>query len=231
MDFYVQFDWAFNLDLGGFVLKLTFSLTVLFISITFLLFQGNSFSTAEITSEAKLSIVPDSDALIAISYGPGKQFQIKNNTGKTIIINSIEIIDAPENKIKGLGENENFAIEPGEFKRFNITADPKNLQNKKIHLFAYWNGGSTEINSIIPEWKDDPNSQIEEPSSKSKEQTIERDIKSNEGDQILEPIESFPEPIIIKEPSESANIEEESEMVSQDDEVDELIPTLVDEKD
>jgi len=42
-------------------LKLTFSLTALSFSITFLSFQGSSFSTAEIKNEAKIPIVPNTE--------------------------------------------------------------------------------------------------------------------------------------------------------------------------
>lgn len=40
-------------------MKLAFSLTALFISKTFLLFQSNRFSTAEITSEVKIVNLPN----------------------------------------------------------------------------------------------------------------------------------------------------------------------------
>ena len=209
MDNYVHFDWVFIMNFGGNVLRLTFSLTALFISLSFLIFHGNSFTTAEITSEAKLSIVPDDDALIAISYGPGKHFQVTNNTGKTIVIDSIEISDAPKNEIKELGENGSFSIEPGESKRFNVTADPKELENKIMHLFAYWNGGSTEINSIIPEWKDDSKPNDEKKLGETKKGEPEPVLNEKEEPQTPAPPEEQPEEEIVEETPETEIIEEE----------------------
>lgn len=37
------------------------------------LFQTNSFTKAEITSEARVSVVSEENSLIAISYGNGKK--------------------------------------------------------------------------------------------------------------------------------------------------------------
>jgi len=199
------------MNFGGDGMRLTFSLTALFLSLSFLIFHGNSFSTAEITSEAKLSIVTDNDALIAISYGPGKQFQVINNTGKTIVIDSIEISDAPKNEIKELGENGSFSIEPGESKRFNVTADPKELENKIMRLFAYWNGGSTEINSIIPEWKDVSKPNDERKLGETKNGEPEPVLNENEEQQTPEPIEVQPEQEIIEDSSDSEIIEEETD--------------------
>ena len=199
------------MNFGGDGMRLTFSLTALFLSLSFLIFHGNSFSTAEITSEAKLSIVTDNDALIAISYGPGKQFQVINNTGKTIVIDSIEISDAPKNEIKELGENGSFSIEPGESKRFNVTADPKELENKIMRLFAYWNGGSTEINSIIPEWKDVSKPNDERKLGETKNGEPEPVLNENEEQQTPEPIEVQPEQEIIEDSSDTEIIEEETD--------------------
>ena len=199
------------MNFGGDGMRLTFSLTALFLSLSFLIFHGNSFSTAEITSEAKLSIVTDNDALIAISYGPGKQFQVTNNTGKTIVIDSIEISDAPKNEIKELGENGSFSIEPGESKRFNVTADPKELENKIMRLFAYWNGGSTEINSIIPEWKDVSKPNDERKLGETKNGEPEPVLNENEEQQTPEPIEVQPEQEIIEDSSDTEIIEEETD--------------------
>ena len=67
---------------GGNVLKRFFSLTALLLSMSFLLFQSNSFTTAEIKNEATLSIVPEEDALIAINYEEGRMFTVTNNTEK-----------------------------------------------------------------------------------------------------------------------------------------------------
>lgn len=152
---YVQFDWAFIMNSGGSKLRLTISLTTLFLSISFLLFQSNSFTTAEIRSDIALSIVPENIALLAIAYGEGKQFTITNNTGQTIVLNSVGLIVESINVIKELDNKSDYTLEPGEVKRFNMIGKPQDLNGNLIRIIAHWNGGRTEIKSKIPELKDD----------------------------------------------------------------------------
>lgn len=143
------------MDSGGNILRLTIFLSALFLSIIYFLFQSNSFSTAEIRSEIAISIVPENIALIAITYGEGKQFTITNNTGKTIILDSVGLNVDSKNGIIELDNKGNYTLEPDEFKSFNITGKPQDLQGNLIKIKAHWDGGSTEIKSKIPEIKDD----------------------------------------------------------------------------
>ena len=163
-------------------------------------------------------------------YGPCKQFQVTNNARKTIVIDSIEINNAPKNKIKELGNNSTFLKKTGESKRFNVTADPKELENKIMHLFAYWNGGSTEINSIIPEWKDDskPNDEKNKKLGETKKGEPEPVLNEKEEPQTPAPPEEQPEEEIVDESPETEVTEEETES-NQEVEIVEIIPELTEE--
>ncbi|MGB2993668.1 MAG: hypothetical protein WBB47_13630 [Paenisporosarcina sp.] len=131
-------------------MKLFFSLTILFLAISLLLFQSNSFTKAEITSKARFSVVSEENGLVAISYAVGKQFIVTNNTGKTIEIVDIKLIGDSNNRIIEIKEKGTF-LQDGGINKFNITADPKKLKGKVIQLKVRWKGGSAVINSNIPE--------------------------------------------------------------------------------
>jgi len=168
-------------------LKLFFSLTVLFLSITLLLFQTNSFTKAEITSEARLSVVSEENSLIAITYGVGKQFTVTNNTGNTIEIVEIWLNGDSDNRIidiKGKGDS----IKSGGNKAFNITDDPKALHGKVIQLIARWEGGNAVIKSTIPE---------ENKKDKNVEQDIENDKEKVKQDNEQPKLEKVEVPVVI----------------------------------
>ena len=168
-------------------MKLFFSLTVLFLSITLLLFQTNSFTKAEITSEARLSVVSEENSLIAITYGVGKQFTVTNNTGNTIEIVEIWLNGDSDNRIidiKGKGDS----IKSGGNKAFNITDDPKALHGKVIQLIARWEGGNAVIKSTIPE---------ENKKDKNVEQDIENDKEKVKQDNEQPKLEKVEVPVVI----------------------------------
>ncbi|WP_438315322.1 hypothetical protein [Sporosarcina sp. FA9] len=129
-------------------MKRFFSLSALLLAITFLLFNSNSFTTAEIKNEATLSVVSEENALIAIEYEEGGIFTVTNNTEKTIEIESVQLTSGSGNDII----NTDYAsINPGGSSQFTIIGDPEPLYGTTIQLMASWNGGSAEIQSMIPE--------------------------------------------------------------------------------
>ncbi|WP_066315635.1 hypothetical protein [Bacillus sp. FJAT-29814] len=132
-------------------MKLIFSLLVISLSISLLLIQSHSFTTAEISSEAILTVVPEENALIAITYGKNKRLVVTNNTGNTIEIESIEWLGSPNYRIIEVGKNDANFIMPGTIKEFTLTGDPKQLSGGVIKINVRWNGGSAELTSTIPE--------------------------------------------------------------------------------
>jgi hypothetical protein len=215
---------------GGNVLKLFFTLTALFLLISMLLFQTDSFTQAEITSEAILSIVSEDNALIAIIYGKGKMFAVTNNAGKTVEIESVELIGDSKNSIievKGKGTS----LQPGGNKEFNITADPKKLPGKVIQLIVRWEGGSAEIKSTIPEAfieqlqievekqneqdkniEQDKEKQVKEQTKleKDEEPVVEEPVNPEVVDELVNP-EAEEEPVKPEEEEEPVNSEIEGE--------------------
>ncbi|HEY2422229.1 MAG TPA: hypothetical protein VGI04_12465 [Neobacillus sp.] len=134
-------------------MKITFSLTALFISISLLLFHTNSFTTAEIKNEAALFIAKEDRALIAIRYTKGNKLAVTNNNGTTIEIEKIELMSNADHQMIKVGENESPSIMPGRVKEFTIPGNPKDLTGKVIQITVHWNGGRAEIKSTIPEIK------------------------------------------------------------------------------
>ncbi|QBP41864.1 DUF5305 family protein [Paenisporosarcina antarctica] len=80
-------------------MKLFFSLSVLLISISFLLFHSTSFTNAKIKNTATLSIVSEESALMSISYGVGKNFSVINNTAMTIKVDRVKLKNKSEHQI------------------------------------------------------------------------------------------------------------------------------------
>jgi hypothetical protein len=153
----LNLDKSFNL-IGLFLLcqegknlKLIYSLFVIFVSISFLFIQTNSFTKAEISNDAVLSIADEEHALIAITYGKGKKFEVKNNSENTIEIVSISLLDSLAHNIHEVGEPDSYLVQPDRVKEFNITGDPKGVIGKTIKINFRWNGGSAEIKSTIPD--------------------------------------------------------------------------------
>ncbi|MEH7252629.1 hypothetical protein V7111_10935 [Neobacillus niacini] len=132
-------------------MKLIYFLFVIFVSISFLFIQTNSFTKAEISNDVLLAIANEENALIAISYGKGKKFEVKNNTENSIEIVSINLLDSLAHNIHEVGEPDSYLVQPGRVKEFNITGDPKGLTGKTIKINFRWNGGSAEIKSTIPD--------------------------------------------------------------------------------
>jgi hypothetical protein len=132
-------------------LKLIYPLLVIFLSISFLFIQTNSFTKSEVSNDAVLSIADEKHALIAVTYEKGKKFEVKNNTENTIEIVSINILDSLAHNIHEIGEPDSYLVQPGRVKEFNITGDPKGLTGETIKINFRWNGGSAEIKSTIPD--------------------------------------------------------------------------------
>lgn len=212
--------------LGGNLLRLFLTLTALFLSITILLFQTNSFTKTEITSDARLSVVSGEDSLISITYGVGKQFTVTNNTGNTIEIVEIWLNGDSNNRIieiKGKGDS----IKAGGNKAFNFTADPKELRGKVIQLIASWEGGNAVIKSTIPEENKNDNNEeqdIEKDKEKVKEDKEQPKLEKVEEPVVLVPVNSvveedtkdleiITEPVIPLVDEEAANSEEAEEQV------------------
>ena len=207
-------------------MKLFFSLTVLFLAISLLLFQTNSFTKAEITNEARLSVVSEENSLIAITYGVGKQFTVSNNTGNTIEIVEIWLNGDSDNRIieiKGKGDS----IKSGGNKAFNITDDPKALHGRVIQLIARWEGGKAVIKSTIPEEnKKEKNIEQDKEKDKEKEKQDKEQPKLEKDEElvVIEPVnpvveedktdlEIIAEPVIPIVEEEAANSEEDEEQV------------------
>lgn len=164
-------------------MKLFYSLPILFISISLLIFQTNSFTTTEIGSEAILSVVSEENSVIAINYGVGKHFTVTNNTTNTLEIVEIWLCGNSNNRIIELNGKGDF-IKSGGKKAFNISGGPQNLHGKGIQLIARWEDGSAVINSTIPE--------------KNKKEIILEQNKEIQKQEEKSNIEEIEEPVVIE---------------------------------
>ncbi|MDX1699376.1 MAG: hypothetical protein R3250_02100 [Melioribacteraceae bacterium] len=168
-------------------MKLFFSLTVLFLSISLLLFQTNSFTKAEITSEARLSVVSEENSLIAVTYGVGKQFTITNNTRHTVEIEEVWLNGDSDNRIieiRGKGNS----VKSGGNKEFNITDDPNELPGKVIQLIVRWEGGNAVIKSTIPDENKNDKNVEEKDKEKVKEDKEQPELEKVEVPVVIEPV-------------------------------------------
>ncbi|MEK4484678.1 hypothetical protein MHH81_03675 [Psychrobacillus sp. FSL H8-0484] len=132
-------------------MKLLLFLTASLLLISSLLLQSNSFSKAEISNNVLLSIVEEESALIAITYGEEKTFEVTNNTDKTIEIERVELLDEYEEEFMNI-EDVDSSIFPGEMKEFALTGNSKDLTGKVIRIITRWEGGNAEIQSTLPEF-------------------------------------------------------------------------------
>lgn len=132
-------------------MKLIYSLFVIFSIISIHLIQINSFTKAEISNKAILSISSEENALIAISYRKNNVFEIKNNTGNPIEIESIVNLEHPAQKISQANEAVPNLIPPGKVKEFTIIGGQKEIIGGILKISIRWNGGSAEIRSKIPD--------------------------------------------------------------------------------
>lgn len=181
---------------GGNVLKRFISLTALLLSLSLVLFQSNSFTTAALKNDATLSIVPEENALIAINYGEGRMFAVTNNTANAITIEShgpIHIEGTDSFHIMSEGTND-----------FTLAGAPEDLIGGSIHIIARWNGGSAEIQSMIPE------SSIEQIGLESAPELVETPVSPEvkEESVVTEVIEESVDPEIIETPAVPEIIEE-----------------------
>lgn len=207
-------------------MKLLFSLTILFLSISLLLFQTNSFTKAEITSEARLSVVSEENSLIAISYGVGQQFTVTNNTRHTIEIVEIWLNGDSDNRIieiKGKGNS----IKSGGSKEFNITDDLNGLYGKVIQLIARWEGGNAVIKSTIPEEnKNDKNveQEIDKDKEKVKEDKEQPELEKVEVPVVIEPVK----PVVEEDTTNLEIISEPVIPIVEEEEAEKQVDTEID---
>lgn len=76
---------------------------------------------------------------------------LTNNTGNTLEIESIEILNHFAEKINLAEEMDTFPILPGGVKDITITGDLKDAAWEMVQIKVRWNGGRAEIKSTIPE--------------------------------------------------------------------------------
>ncbi|QUW23534.1 hypothetical protein JSQ81_08550 [Sporosarcina sp. Marseille-Q4063] len=157
-------------------MKRFISLTALLLSISLFLYHGTSFSSAEIKNGAILSIVPEENALIAVTYGEGGNFSVINNTAKAIVVVNVEVVNEHGQPVTSIAQKVPFTLNPGDSQKLTIKGDPKILTGIVIQLTARWNGGSARINSIIPKLVGQ--SEVEE----SIEESIEENSEPTEAD-------------------------------------------------
>ncbi|WP_423800230.1 hypothetical protein [Neobacillus sp. SAB-20_R2A] len=132
-------------------MKLIYSLFAIFFMISIHLIQINSFTKAEISNKAILSISSEENALIAISYRKNNVFAIKNNTGNPIEIESIVNLEHTSQKISNANEGFPNLIPPGKVKEFTIIGEQTELIGGILKINIRWDGGSAEIRSKIPD--------------------------------------------------------------------------------
>lgn len=194
-------------------MKSIFVLSALFISISLLILQSNSFTTAEIRSEATINLVSEENALIAINYGENKMFTVTNNTDKTIEIESIDIKGIEE--LFEVDEKDSFILS-GESKEFTVSGDSKELAGEMMSIMVRWNEGIAEITSMLPMFKDDKE---ETKASGEKEgKTVEENKKIEEPakEEKIEESEKLEEPEIVESEKEKLEVEKK-EPTSTDD--------------
>ncbi|MEK5067053.1 hypothetical protein [Sporosarcina sp. FSL K6-1508] len=168
-------------------MKKFFSLAALLVSMSFLLLRSTSFTTAEIGSDATLSIVPEDSALIAITNWEGRKFAITNNTEETIEIQGIDILSGFSEEAMNVVENNSSTLISGGSKYFTLIGDAQELSGGEIQIIAHWNGGSAEINSTIPEFEDEQI--LVELEEETKSELIEAEEKEKEKEKEKEEIE------------------------------------------
>ena len=139
---------AFTTKAGGDVMKLFFSLSALFISVTLMLIYTNSFTTAAVKNEATLSITSEESALIAINYTKDNNFRLSNNTDKNIIVKNIKLVSDPKHNV--INVDTPIFLPSGHSQEFSIVNSTKDLSGKVMTVSVHWNGGTANIKSTIP---------------------------------------------------------------------------------
>ena len=134
-------------------MKLFFSLSALFISVTLMLIYTNSSTTAAVKNEATLSVTSEESALIAINYTDDKNVQLSNNTDKSIVVKSIKLVSDPTHKV--INANFPFSLPSGHSQEFTIANNKKDPSGKLMTVSVHWNGGTAEIKSTMPKLETD----------------------------------------------------------------------------
>lgn len=129
-------------------MRLFFSLSALFISLTMIIIYTNSFTTAAVNNEATFSIVSEENALIAINYTESKNLQLSNNTDKSIVVKSIDLVSDPKHKF--INANLPISLPPGSNQQFTIANNKKDLSGEVLTVLVHWSGGTANIKSIMP---------------------------------------------------------------------------------
>ncbi|WP_308637216.1 hypothetical protein [Paenibacillus silvisoli] len=138
-------------------MKSLYGLAALFIILlTFLLVRVYSYSAVQVSSQTSLSITPESQALIAISYGEAKTFTVTNHLDRLVTISGVYLIGEADSPIAASDGTESpYFLQPEASLTFTLTGASQELLGKELQLFASWEGGSTALRSALPAFKED----------------------------------------------------------------------------
>ncbi|WP_432357073.1 hypothetical protein [Sporosarcina sp. UB5] len=126
-------------------MKFKLGLVALFLSISVLLLQSNSFSTADIRNDLAVSVVEEDQAFIMITEWDGRNFNVVNNTQTTVWV-------------EGMTFNVDGDLTPlryGEIRKFTLIGKASDLSGSQLRITFSWESGRAEITSIIPLIEDD----------------------------------------------------------------------------
>lgn len=172
-------------------------LSALFISISLLVIQSDSYSTAEIRSDATIRVVPEGEALIAINYDQeNRKIMLTNNTDKTVYIESI----IPS----GYFELFQGVIGSGETIEFDVIGKSDELNEQNISIKVRWSDGSADIVSVLPLFADEPLEELPIEEEEGDEEDLaelepgEIITSDEKEDEEVELIEKINEPITIQ---------------------------------
>ncbi|WP_391207622.1 hypothetical protein [Psychrobacillus sp. L4] len=178
-------------------------LSGLFISISLLVIQSDSYSTAGITSDATISLVPEGEALIAINYDvENRKIMLTNNMEKTVYIESINP--------SGYFELLQGVIGSGETLEFDVIGKSQDLSEQNISMKVRWSEGSALISSMLPMFAEEPIEELSvepEEGEAEEEELIEvgpeetatpEENEVEEADAEVEEIQKIEEPITIQ---------------------------------
>ncbi|MFS0689420.1 hypothetical protein AB1K89_09265 [Sporosarcina sp. 179-K 8C2 HS] len=134
-------------------MKLKLSLAAFFLSVSALLLQSTSFSTAEIKNDVVISVVAEDDALIAITGWEGRIFILKNNTDDYVDIENIMVMGGDSLGVDGYFST----MAAGEARVFTLIGEAPELSGKEIWITASWESGRADITSMIPPFVEEVN--------------------------------------------------------------------------
>ncbi|MFF2753475.1 hypothetical protein ACFVR1_06905 [Psychrobacillus sp. NPDC058041] len=173
-------------------------LSAFLISFSLLFIQSDSYSTAEIRSDATIRVVPEGEALIAVNYDEeNRKIKLTNNMEKTIEIESMN----PASYV----ELYQASIRPGETIEYGVIGKSEELYGQNISFKVRWSEGSADILTILPMFAEEPLEELPieaEEGEVDEEELVEVEVEpdetttpvENEGEEVEE-IEKIEEPI------------------------------------